>query len=99
MKKDEAMKVMTSNDKKTIGTVKLCQSQIKRSTFVGAFTVQTLTEFVNLLAASHEPDVAIDIHTIYSESGRAYILLASDYPEEMIRTAAVGCESGVDGNG
>lgn len=95
---DDYMKVLTDT-KRCVGMVSLKPSMVKRSTYVGTFTVKALKEFLASLEAGYKPEHPVELHTLYSETGHAYILLASDTPEEMVRLAVIGCDNGVAGNG
>lgn len=90
------MKVLTDPTKST-GEVALEPCQVKRSTYVGTFTIRVLREFIDLLAETTDPDAPVDLHTLYSDESRVYVLLASENPEDMVRRGAVGCSHGVDG--
>jgi len=92
------MKVLTDATK-SVGMVALELSHVKRSTYVGTFTVRVLKELVESLGAGFDQEHPVELHSLYSDTAHAYILLASDKPEEMMRLAAVGCDCGADGNG
>jgi len=92
------MKVLTDPDK-SVGKVALEPCQVKRSTYVGTFTIKVLKEFISGLEETNDPDDSVDLHALYSDESRVYILLAAENPEEMVRYGVVGASHGVDGRG